>query len=264
MRHREFTTFSVAGAFVARLAASAWSAPPEVPGIDDDADRILREMGDYLRTASEYTFRADIAYDEIVEDQMILFGSVAEIALRRGADQLPDQLNVEIDGDEIQRRLVFNGKTMTLHNMRKNLYAVTDVPPEIDAALDRFFEVFGSSVPVADLVYSDPYRTLIENVQTGFVVGQHPVNGIRCHHLAFAQEAIDWQIWVEVGPRPVPRKLVITYRDEPGSPQYIAELSDWNFEPRLSEHYFTFHPPDGADEIEFLPPQEPQIEEVPQ
>ena len=259
MRNRKFKISYLAGAFVALLAASVWSAPPEV---DDDADRILREMGDYLRAASEYTFRADISYDEIVEDQMILFGGIAEIALRRGPDQLPDQLNVEFDGDEIRRRIVFDGKTITLHNMSKNLYAVTDVPSEIDVALDRFFEVFGS-VPVADLVYSDPYRTLIENVQTGFVVGQHPVNGIRCHHLAFAQEAIDWQIWVEVGPRPVPRKLVITYRDEPGSPQYIAELSDWNFQPRLSEHYFTFRPPDGADEIEFLPPQEPQIEEVP-
>ena len=64
------------------------------------------------------------------------------------------------------------------------------------------------------------------------------------------------QIWIEVGPRPVPRRLVITYKDEPGSPQYIAELSGWNFQPRLSDHYFTFRPPIGSDEIEFLPPQE--------
>ncbi len=258
MRNRNFTTCSVVGAFVALLAASAWSAPP---GVDEDADRILREMGDYLRTANEYTFRADIAYDEIVDDQMILFGGVAEIALRRGPDQSPDQLNVELDGDELRRRFVYDGKTITIHNRSRNLYAVAEVPSEIDLALDRLFEVFGSAVPIADLVYSDPYRTLSENVQTGFVVGQHPVNGIRCHHLAFTQEVIDWQIWIEVGPRPVPRKLVITYRDEPGSPQYIAELSEWNFNPRLSEHYFTFQPPDDADEIEFLPPQEPKEEQ---
>ena len=256
MRNRTFTICCVAGAFVALLAASVWSAQPEV---DEDADRILREMGDYLRTASEYTFRADIAYDEIVDDQMILFGGVAEIALQRG----PDRLNVELDSDVLRRRLVFDGKTIAMHNISRNLYAVTEVPSEIGLALDRFFEVFGSSVPVADFVYPDPYRTLSENVETGYVVGEHPVNGIRCHHLAFTQETIDWQIWVEAGPRPVPRKLVITYREEPGSPQYIVELSEWNFEPRLSEHYFTFRPPDGANEIEFLPPQEPQIEEVP-
>jgi hypothetical protein len=256
MSKRKFTICSIAGAFVALLAASAWSAPP---GVDEDADRILREMGDYLRTANAYTFRADIAFDEIVEDQMILFGGVAEIALQRG----PDRLNVELDSDLLRRRLVFDGKTIAMHNIRRNFYAVTEVPSEIGLALDRFFEVYGSSVPVADFVYPDPYRTLSENVLTGYVVGEHPVNGIRCHHLAFTQETIDWQIWVEVGPRPVPRKLVITYREDPGSPQYIAELSEWNFQPRLSEHYFTFRPPDGANEIEFLPPQEPQNEEVP-
>lgn len=260
MRNRKFTIACVAGAIIALLAASVWSAQPGVPDIDEDADRILREMGDYLRTANAYTFRADIAYDEIVEDQMILFGGVAEVALQRG----PDRLNVELDSDLLKRRLVFDGKTITMHNISRDLYAVTEVPSEIGLALDRFFEVFGSSVPVADFLYPDPYRTLSESVLTGFVVGEHSVNGIRSHHLAFTQETIDWQIWVEVGPRPVPRKLVITYREEPGSPQYIAELSEWNFEPRLSEHYFTFHPPDGADEIEFLPPQEPQIEEVPQ
>ena len=127
-------------------------------------------MGDYLRTASEYTFRADIAYDEIVQDQMILFGGVAEIALLRGPDQLPDQLNVELDGDELRRRVVFDGKTITVHNMTKNLYAVmTDVPSEIDVALDRFFEVVRllrpgrrprlfRSIPHADRERSDGIR----------------------------------------------------------------------------------------------------------
>ncbi len=219
--------------------------------VDAQADRILREMGEYLSSAEEYTFEADIAYDEIEGEQKILFGGVAHISIRR-----PNRLNVEFNGDERQSRVVFDGKTVTLHNVAKNVYAVAEAPPEIDAALDRLFEVYGSSVPIADLVYADPYRTLIENVEDGFVVGQHPVNGIRCHHLAFWQEGIDWQIWIEVGPRPVPRRLVITYKDEPGSPQYIAELSNWNFHPRLSDHYFTFRPPAGSDEIEFLPSQE--------
>ena len=51
----------------------------------------------------------------------------------------------------------------------------------------------------------------------------------------------------------MPRKLVITYKDEPGFPQYTARLSKWNLQPRLSDHYFHFHPPAGADEIEFMP-----------
>ena len=252
MKKKTFTTYGLAFLF-AVLPLAPLGAVQRVgeSSIDARADRILREMGEYLKTAEEFSFRAEIAYDEIVGEQKILFGAVGQLSLRR-----PNQFNAEIHGDRRQRRVVFDGKTVTLFNAAKNLYAVVEAPLEIDGALDRLFELYGSSVPIADLLYADPYRTLIENVETGFVVGKHSVSGIRCNHLAFMQEGIDWQIWIEDGPRPVPRKLVITYVDEPGSPQYIAELSDWNFQPRLSDHYFTFHPPAGSDQIEFLPPQE--------
>ena len=66
---------------------------------------------------------------------------------------------------------------------------------------------------------------MIENVQSGYLVGARPVNGTACHHLAFSQEAIDWQIWIEDGPMPLPRRLVLTYKDEPGAPQYRAEFT---------------------------------------
>ena len=61
---------------------------------------------------------------------------------------------------------------------------------------------------------------------------------------------------------PVPRKLVITYKTAPDSPQYVARLWNWSFQPRLSDHYFEFHPPAEADETEFLPPPEFPEEEV--
>ena len=221
------------------------------------AERILRAMGEYLAGAQQYNFRADIAYDADAGGQKLQYGGVARISVAR-----PDRLHVAFNGDERQTRVVLDGQTFTVYNARANVYAVTEVPSPIDAAIDRAFELYGFSVPIADLVYSDPYRTLIENVQAGFVVGRHAVDGVPCDHLAFAQEAIDWQIWIEDGPRPVPRKLVITYKSEPGSPQYIARLSGWDFQPRISEDYFEFDPPAGSGEIEFLPVEVVPEEEV--
>ncbi len=184
MTNRSIFIWSAALAVTLLLPGSLGAVQQRMESdVDAQADRILREMGEYLSSAEEYTFEADIAYDEIEGEQKILFGGVAHISIRR-----PNRLNVEFNGDERQSRVVFDGKTVTLHNVAKNVYAVAEAPPEIDAALDRLFEVYGASVPIADLVYADPYRTLIENVEDGFVVGQHPVNGIRCHHLAFWQE----------------------------------------------------------------------------
>jgi hypothetical protein len=219
-------------------------APPHAA-----ADRILREMGDFLASAGELAFEAEISYDTLAANgQKIQFGGVARIAVRR-----PDRLHVEFNGDERQNQTIFDGKRFTVYDAAANVYVATEVPPTLDAAIDRMVETYGFSVPTADLVYADPYRTLIENVEAGFVVGRHAVAGTPCHHLAFSQETIDWQIWIEDGPQPVPRQLLITYKNEPGSPQYLARLSNWSFQPRFSDHYFRFRAPAGADEIDFLP-----------
>ena len=233
------------------------AAADGAPGVEERADRILREMGEYLKTASEFTFKADISYDSVeTSGEKIEYGGVAKVAVHR-----PDRLHWEYVGDELQRQsqAIINGSRFVLYKDAENLYSRADVPSDLDGAIDHLVKKYGFPVPTADLVYADPYSILIENVESGFLVGLHPVDGTPCHHLAFSQEAIDWQIWIEDGPRPVPRKLVVTYKNEPSSPQYTARLSGWDFQPRLSDRYFQFHPPAGASEIEFLPIQEREV-----
>jgi hypothetical protein len=193
------------------------------------------------------------ARENPLEEPTFVRRSVSKAA---AAETAADRLHVEFDGDERRSQIVFDGRSCTFHDRVDEVYAVTKVPPGLDSAIDAVFETYGFSVPIADLVYADPYRTLIEGVEAGFLVGLHRVDGVSCHHLAFSQETIDWQIWIEDGPVPVPRKLPITYKESPDSPQYVATLSNWSFQPRLSGHYFDFHPPAGADETEFLPPPE--------
>jgi len=222
------------------------------PAIEAGADRILREMSAYLQSADQFSFRTDVTYDSVLANgQKIQFGATGEVAIHR-----PDRLRVEYRGDEGARRVVFNGHKLTVHDLSVDLYAQHEMKANIDTALDIMFEKFGFSVPTADLVYADPYATLIASVDSGYVVGQHAVQGVSCHHLAFSQESIDWQIWIEDGPRPLPRKLLITYKDEPGAPQYTVQLSRWDLRPRISEAYFEFHPPAGASRIEFLAAEE--------
>ena len=217
-------------------------------------------MGDYLKSADAFSFHADITYDEIIATgEKAKYGAVSDLSVRR-----PNRLLVVNNGDEFRRQVFYDGKTITLFDVQKGLYAVTKVPGKLDRALDLVFEKFGLTVPLADFVYADPYAVLSENAEYGGVLGEHGCAETRCHHLLFTQEFIDWQIWIQTGPRPVPRRLVITYKDEPGSPQYEAWLSRWDFQPRLSEHAFTFRPPDGAVEIEFLPSEPESGEEAQQ
>ena len=220
--------------------------------IDPEADRILREMGEYLAEADEFSFQADVLMDSVLRSgQWVTVGARMTVAARR-----PDSVRVEHHGDERQRRFVLNDGQFTMYDVQRNVYAVANVPTRIDEAIDHVVETYGFSVPVSDLLSADPYETLIANIETGFVVGRHAVDGALCHHLAFSQEWIDWEVWIEDGPRPVPRQVVITYKDEEGAPGYIARLSHWDFRPEFSDQYFEFRPPPGSDWIEFLPTEE--------
>ena len=89
----------------------------------------------------------------------------------------------------------------------------------------------------------------MNKITAGIHLGSVTVLGVPCEHLAFTLENVDWQIWIEQGARPVPRKIVITYKDEEGTPEYTAIFSNWDFQNKLSDFLFTFEPPPGATKI---------------
>jgi hypothetical protein len=226
--------------------------------IGSRAEQILFDMSEYLRSADEYSFRADVTYDVMMaEGHMVEYGGVSNVSVRR-----PDGIHAVYDGDERHTRAYYDGKTFTILNVPLNLYSVIDVPPTIDDAVDYVFDYYGVTVPIADLVYSDPYAILSENIQDGYFVGSSVIDGVPCHHLVFIQETVDWQLWVAEGDRPVPRKVVISYKTEPGEPQYSARLSEWNLQPSFFDDTFQFVAPDGADEIDILPVEPTEEMEV--
>ena len=71
-----------------------------------------------------------------------------------------------------------------------------------------------------------------------------------CHHLSFEQATIDWQLWIDAGPEPLPRKLVIAYKTEDEVPQYSVTFRKWNLEASVPEELFRFEPPEGARRVE--------------
>jgi len=104
-------------------------------------------------------------------------------------------------------------------------------------------------MPLEDFLRSDPYHDLVHNATAGIDIGATTVMGVPCEHLAFTQQNLDWQVWIEDGARPVPRKFVITYKDEPDAPQFTALFNQWDFVTKLPDFVFKFEPPPGATEI---------------
>ena len=131
-------------------------------------------------------------------------------------------------------------------------YATEKVPGTIDAMLDDLHDRFDTQQTLADFLFSDPYKVFMENVQSGIYVGLHDVGKVKCHHLAFRQRTLDWQIWIDAGKDPLPRKLLITFKREADQPQYTALIHHWDVNPKLEGDMFQFKPPEGVRKVNFL------------
>ena len=51
-------------------------------------------------------------------------------------------------------------------------------------------------------------------------IGPSAVDGMTCEQYAFRQEGVDWQIWIQLGDFPLPRKLVIRTLTDDAKPQH--------------------------------------------
>jgi len=207
-------------------------------------------MSETLASSKAFTFRV-----HAITEQLLPSGQKVDLARNSTvAIQRPDRFNIAMVGDAEEMHFVYDGKQVTLHNVKNKVYGQIPMPPTIDAALDTLAKTHGLVIPLADLVESDSYKALAPLVKSGDYLGTGYVFDTKCHHLAFRQEAVDWQIWIDEGPTPLPRKVVITYKNTPAQLKYVAYLSDWNLSPQLAESTFTFTPPAGDKKIEALAP----------
>ncbi|MGO8677788.1 MAG: DUF2092 domain-containing protein [Limisphaerales bacterium] len=226
------------------LALSA-TAAGDKPAVDARADEWVKRMGEYLGQAPFFSASAEVWQDvQLASGQRVQAGRTIELRVRR-----PNRLRAEVRSTRRNRELVYDGNAITLLNRAQNFYGTVRASGSLDEVMDLASERFGIPMPLEDFIRSDPHKDLLGKAASGVDIGPVTVLGVPCEHLAFTQDNIDWQLWIEEGPRPVPRKFVITYKDEPDSPQFTAVFSNWDFTTKLPDFVFKFEPPAGASKI---------------
>lgn len=223
--------------------------PAKTPDIAPEASAPVAAMCGLLASRQAFTFTAEVNHEQVYPNgQTVELTNVVETAVSR-----PDKLYARITGDERDRVFVYDGKTVTVADLDRGVYAVIDAPATIDATLDMLTEKYGIVAPMADLLYADPCKEILANVRTGDCVGVHSAAGKACDHLFFSQKNADWQLWVEKGKSPLPRKLVINDKNLMGWPQYEATFAEWNLTPHLPAGLFSFKPGNDLRRIDFAP-----------
>jgi hypothetical protein len=233
--------------------AAAQEPPPIEPElalesrlVDARADELVRLMSGRLARATAFSLEAEEVYDEVPEQSP----RRQLTARRRVSARRPDHFAGDVSGDALNRAFWYDGKTFSALEKEQNVWTSGSVPPTIDEALDWIFDKTGTVIPLADFVYADPYSRLMGSVERGVYLGIHEAAGVPCYHLSFEQATIDWQLWIDAGEEPLPRKLVIAYKTEDEVPQYEVTIRKWDFETKVPDELFRFEPPEGARRVE--------------
>jgi hypothetical protein len=224
------------------------AADPKAPAEPPLAQDVLRAMSQYLTKAKGFTYHAEVEFDQILPGgPKIRLSGAVDVAVKR-----PGSLFVHYRDDVSDRVVWFENGRLTLFDPVASTYAEVSGPKDIDGMVEKLEKGLGVTLPLGEFAESDPLKVLTRGVDLTHYVGIHDVEGVFCHHLVLQRPDLDLQVFVEVGEKPLPRKLVFEYPHQAGSPQYTAFLTEWSLEPPPADLFAAKLPEDVA-EVEFLP-----------
>jgi hypothetical protein len=224
------------------LAAALAVAVPGAQAQGSDAKAILKRMSDYVSSQKtiELTLDSDI---EVITPQMekIQFTNSGEALLSR-----PDKLRTHRVGGYADVALFFDGMSVSVFAKHVNGYMQFDAPGTVDQLIAALRSGDGVALPGADLLLTNSYDVLVAGVMEAKHIGRGVIDGHECEHLAFRNFDTDWQLWVEVGAKPIPRKMVITSKTLNNAPQYTLRVKSWKTDVKFAPDAFKFVPPAAA------------------
>jgi len=209
--------------------------------IDPDAVETLKRMGAYLRSLKAFQVDSEGTNDDVLDDGQI----ITQMRTNTLLSVNHNLLRAELKSDDKDVFLFYDGKNFTVYGKHVNYYATVPAQGTTAQLVDKIYNDYGIETPLVDLFKWGTDNSSISRITSAFDVGSSTVQGITCEHYAFRQEGLDWQIWIQLGEYPLPRKFVIRTLTDDARPQHTSNLV-WNLAPSYNEAAFTFDPPAGA------------------
>lgn len=240
---------AVLAAALVSLATPLVSAGQEAAAQGPDARAILMKMAGFLAAQDRFAVEVKCGYDSVQSSgKKVEFMEARKILADR-----PNRLRVEIEQSDGDRSLLlFDGKTITAQNLTRNVYAQTDAHPTLDDSVVSFVRDLHMRFPMAMLLLQRLPQELEKRLVDPQYVEQTSILGEPAHHILGSTDTVDFQIWVDAGKEPLPRRLVITYREDEGQPQFRAQFGEWDLSPRVKDSMFEFEAPAKATRIAFV------------
>lgn len=228
----------------APCVAQTQTAPP-AGVVEPQAREALQRMGAYLATLTAFEIKTETSLDLVTnEGQRVQLDGGAHYKVQR-----PKGFAIEVATDMKDRRFVYDGKQLTVVSPKRGYYASAPMSGTNREVINQMAERYGINLPLEDLFsWSEPGGVRADRLTSGYLVGPATIDGVQTDHYAFREAAADWQVWIQKGDQPLPRKLVIVDRSDPAFPAYSARLN-WTVNPTLNAADFAYVPGQGAKQI---------------
>jgi hypothetical protein len=175
--------------------------------IDPAAKDAVTKMGKTLSTGA-FSFHSDSIRQYEKDNLPLHIFHSAQVLVRR-----PDRLMVNINGDDGQAQIGYDGKMLTVYSVTANKYGQMPISGSIETMFRTASERMGVDFPLADLLADQPGQAFLNGVVTGKKIGEVTIDGQKCNHFFFLQPpGIELELWSEANERALPEALRATWR----------------------------------------------------
>lgn len=243
---RKILALSLLAMALAAPSANAQTAP--AAAVDPASIQALKDMGAHLQTLKRFSVATEVTGERVLADgQKLQHTATAKMNVQR-----PNKIRALMKSARSTREIIYDGKTVTLFTPAQKYYSTVAFTETIGGLIDKLEARFGVEMPLSDLFLFGTPEAPLDKIESAMNAGQDFIDDDLCDHYAFRQGKVDWQIWITVGSKPLPRKLVITNRADEARPQSVHTI-DWNLKPTFKDSVFKFTPPKGATKVELVP-----------
>lgn len=230
------------------MQGMAFMAATETAQAEPTPEEIIAAATTTLKNLPQFSFEADLTEDVVSED-----GAMIQVAHHMiYMAKRPDKISFRVDGDELNKAWYYNGKTITAYDPERKTFSREAFPPTIDEALTKAHNELNLRLSLIGMARTNLYDILTDNVVKSTVIGLSRVNNQTCYQLLLERERVNVQLWIQTGDTLLLRKILITYKQQPGVPQWSAVITKWNISPELNDSLFEFTPPQDSRQIKFL------------
>lgn len=214
---------------------------------DAQTAKLLYAMSSELAAAHRFRFAARTEVNGTnAAGQAVRHGNDVSVSMER-----PSHLFAHVRGDLVKSDLWFDGHALTKFDVEDRTHAKIAVRGGVEELLDHLASQYHLTFPLADFLVHDTYGNFSRAITSGRYGGLESIDGTTCHRLDFTQADIDWQLWVDGGSHPLPKKIAITYKNAPRQPRWSAVFRAWELPSRIEATEFRARIPRRSARVPF-------------